>query len=100
MGLPVIDWNVSVGNLLQIVIIVGGGLWVFAQLRADMKVLVHDMGAMKQRQDDLGEAFKQLGAILTKVAVQDERLNQMAKSIDELRHGESFVFPLGGKSIP
>jgi hypothetical protein len=52
------------------------------------------MAAMKTRQDDLGEAFTQLGNILTKVAVQDERLNQMAKTIDEMRHGQGFVNPM------
>jgi len=94
MGFPVIDWSVSVGNLIQILVIVGGGISVFFTLRADVRVMRHDMANMKQRQDDLNEAFTQLGNILTKVAVQDERLNQMAKDIDEMRHGHGFVSPM------
>lgn len=94
MGQIVIDWNVSVGNIIQILVIAGGGLWVFFTLRADVRIIKHDIGNMKQRQDDLSEAFTQLGNILTKVAVQDERLNQMSKTIDELRHGQGYVSPM------
>lgn len=89
-----IDWSISVGSMIQMVLIIGGGMWVFQALRADVKIIRHDMATMKQRQDDLGEAFTQLGTILTQVAVQDERLNQMAKTIDELRHGQGYVNPM------
>lgn len=92
--LPVIDWNVSVGNLLQIMVIVGGGLWVFFALRADVRVVKHDMANMKQRQDDLNEAFTQLGKILTQVAVQDQRIIAIERTVEELRHGQGFISPI------
>lgn len=94
MGLPVIDWTISVGNLLQIIAFVGGGVWAFFALRADVRVVKHDMSNIKQRQDDLNEAFTQLGTILTKVAVQDQRLVAIEKTVDELRHGQGFVNPM------
>ena len=91
MGLPVIDWSVSVGNLLQMLVIVVGGLSVFFTLRADVRVMRHDMGNLKERQDSLNEAFKQLGTILTQVALQDQRLVQMESRITELSHGDGYV---------
>ena len=94
MGLPVIDWSVSVGNLLQMLVIVVGGLSVFFSLRADVRVMRHDMSNLKERQEALSEAFKQLGNILTQVAVQDQRLVQMKNEIDELRHGRGFISPM------
>lgn len=89
-----IDWTVNVGNIIQIVVVIGGGMWIFMSLRADVRVVRHDMNNMKQRQEDLGEAFKQLGDILKQVAVQDERINQMNRTIDELRHGQGYVSPM------
>lgn len=89
-----IDWTVNVGNLIQIVVVIGGGMWIFMSLRADVRIVRHDMANMKQRQDDLNEAFTQLGTILKQVAVQDQRLNQIEKTVDELRHGQGFVNPM------
>lgn len=94
MGFPLIDWSVSVGNLLQILVIVTGGVSVFFTLRSDVRVIRHDMQNMKERQDALNEAFKQLGTILTQVAIQDQRLVQMADEIKELKHGRGFVNPM------
>lgn len=93
-SLPMIDWSVSVGNLLQMLVIVIGGISVFFTLRADVRIMRHDMNNMKERQDALNEAFKQLGNILTQVAVQDQRLVQMKNEIDELRHGQGFISPM------
>lgn len=92
--LPVIDWNVSVGNLLQIIVIVGGGLWVFFTLRADVRVMRHDMNNLKERQQSLNDAFATLGEILKQVAVQDQRLIAIEKTVDELRHGQGFISPI------
>jgi hypothetical protein len=93
-ALSMIDPTISVGNLLQMLMMVGGGLWVFFQLRADVRIVKHDMSNIKERQTILNEAFTQLGTVLTKVAVQDERMNAMAKQIEEMRHGQGFVNPM------
>lgn len=99
--LPMIDPTVSVGNLLQMIVIVVGGLSVFFALRADVRVMRHDMNNLKERQEALSEAFKQLGDILKQVAVQDERLVEQSRrigaaerTIDELRHGKGFISPM------
>lgn len=86
-----IDWTISVGNLLQMIAMIGGGVLVFFQLRTDVRVVKHDIANVKERQDILNEAFTQLGTVLTQVAVQDERLNQLSRQIDELRHGDGYV---------
>ena len=92
--LPMIDWQVSVGNLLQIIVIVGGGLWVFFTLRADVRIMRHDMQNLKERQSALNDAFGTLGEILRQVAVQDQRLVAIEKTVDELRHGQGFISPI------
>jgi prefoldin subunit 5 len=89
-----IDWTVNVGNLLQIAVVVGGGMWVFQSLRADVRIVKSEIDNLTKRQDQLGEAFKQLGDILRQVAVQDQRIGQLDKIVDELRHGQGFVNPM------
>jgi hypothetical protein len=39
----------------------------------------------------LSAAMKSLGDVLSKIAVQENRLDQHEKLIDELRHGEGLV---------
>ena len=89
--LPMIDWSLNVGNLIQIVAMVAGGLAVFLTMRGDIRVLWHDVRRLEQGQEALSEAFRQLGQILTQVAVQDSRLQMLEKNIDELRHGAGYV---------
>ncbi len=62
-------------------------------LKADIRVLRHDVGNLSLRQNDLNEAFKQLTEILTRVAVQDERIKSIEDDVKELRHGDGFVLP-------
>lgn len=89
--LPMIDWTVSVGNLIQIFSIIGAGLTMFFAMKSDLKVLRHNIKHIEQRQEAFNEAFRQLGTILTQVAVQDSRLSMMEKWIDELRHGRGLI---------
>lgn len=63
----------------------------FFALRNDILSLKGDINHIKENQKSLQEAFTQLGNILTKVAVQDTRLNMIEKKLDELSHGQGFV---------
>lgn len=53
--------------------------------------LRNDITHIKENQRSLAEAFTQLGNILTKVAVQDARLQMIEKKLDELAHNKGFV---------
>lgn len=98
---PMIDPTVSIGNLIQILVIVMGGVSVFFALRSDVRVIRHDMNNLRERQDSLNEAFKQLGDILRQVAVQDtrlvaqeERIGRLENTIEGLRRGEGWISPM------
>jgi hypothetical protein len=70
--------------------VVGAAIFVL-MLRADIRVLRHDMASMKLRQDALNEAFTSLTTILTQVAVQDNRINRIESDVSELRHGDGYI---------
>lgn len=64
---------------------------LYYALRNDIRSLRVDISYIKENQKSLAEAFAQLGNILTKVAVQDTRLNMVEKKLDELAHGQGFI---------
>lgn len=64
---------------------------VILSLKGQIKSLAVDIGYIKENQKNLQEGFNQLNSILTKVAVQDTRLNMIEKKLDELSHGQGFV---------
>lgn len=68
-----------------------GALAFFFALRNEILGLKGDVEHIKENQRALSEAFTQLGNILTKVAVQDVRLQMIEKKLDELAHNRGFV---------
>lgn len=86
------DWFLqNIDTVIKIVVISFGAYGFFLALRYDIKSLKIDIDHIKENQKSLAEAFTQLGNILTKVAVQDTRLQMMEKKLDELSHGQGFV---------
>lgn len=86
-----LDWTVSIGNLLTVAMLLVSGVWAFAKITSDVRVVKNDLRHVIATQVSLTENLVQLGALLTRVAVQDERLLMMSKKIEELSHGQGFV---------
>ena len=83
-----IDYTITIGNIIEICSILGGGFVVLGALRGQVSTLKNDMIDMK-------EELKKVGEVLIKMAVTDTRLNNLEQDIRELKHGEGFVLPLG-----
>lgn len=80
-----IEWGpISITALLQILAWIGGLVFAWASVKADIFGLKKDIQKME-------DSLKQLSHILTQVAVQDTRLAMVEKHIDELRHGQGFI---------
>lgn len=77
--------------LLKVFLTLAAGLSLYWGIKFQISALRNDIDHIKENQRDLSESFKQLGSILTKVAVQDTRLNMIEKKLDELSHGQGFV---------
>lgn len=78
-------------TILKIAVITGGAFGFYYKIRNDIFSVKTSIEHIKENQKQLQEAFTQLGSILTKVAVQDTRLNMIEKKLDELSHGQGFV---------
>lgn len=60
-------------------------------MKNQLSLMKNDIEHLEEAQRSLAEAFKQLGRVLTSVAVQDNRLTMIEKRIDELAHGKGLV---------
>ncbi len=87
----VIDYTITVGNLIEIASIIGGGVLVLITLRSDVNSLKAGATALK---DDLGQMqieIKKIGEVLITQADQNRRILHLEDDVRELRHGRGFI---------
>lgn len=94
----IIDYTISVGNLIQIAAIIGGGVLVLITLKNDVKSLKDGATNLKGDLQQMQAEIKKLGDILIKLAdlrgeirVLDTRLTAAEQDVRELQHGRGFV---------
>jgi prefoldin subunit 5 len=63
-----IDWSISLGSIIQIASILGGGFLVLVTMRNTVTVLQRDVGSIQSE-------IKKMGDVLTKMAVAENRLD-------------------------
>lgn len=89
LGQEVIEQTITVGNIIEIVSILAGGLTVFITLRNTVANMKDDVAAMQTE-------IKKLAEVITRMAVTDVRLTNVEQDVRELRHGRGFVQGQGG----
>jgi len=81
----------TVDNIIKGLAVIGGIVSFIVYLRTELSQLRVDVTQIKEHQKMLMDSVQQLNAILTKIAVQETRLNMIEKDIDEIRHGKGLV---------
>lgn len=89
--MPIIEYTVSIGNILTILAVVGSVMALFFSMKGDITIVKHDIHYLQQSHKTLTEVFSQLGKVLTQVAVQDQRMSMFEKRLDELAHGKGII---------
>lgn len=79
-----IDYTITVGNIIEISVIIGGGLLAMVTLRSTVNNLKEDMTDMKTE-------IKKVGEVLVKMAVTQTRLDNVEQDIRDLKHGRGFI---------
>lgn len=85
----VIDYTITVGNIIEIASIVGGGCAVFITLKNSVAELKKDV-------DGIQDEIKKIGDVLITQADQNRRILHLEDDVRELRHGHGFVRGTGG----
>lgn len=89
--MPVIDYTISVSNIITVLCVTGSVMGLLYTMKGDIMIVKHDLHYLQESHKTLTEAFRQLGKVLTQVAVQDERINNVEKRVDDLAHGKGMV---------
>jgi prefoldin subunit 5 len=79
-----IDYTINLGAIIQIIVIVGGGLVAMISMKSTVDNIKSDMDEMKT---DL----KKVGDALVTLAVATKRLDHVEEDIREMKHGRGFI---------
>jgi hypothetical protein len=79
-----IDYTINVGAIIQILVIIGGGLSALIVMRNTVSNIKDDVVDMKSELKKCGEA-------LVTLAVTSKRLDHVEEDIREMKHGRGFV---------
>jgi hypothetical protein len=79
----VIDYTITIGNLIEIASIIGGGLMVMITLRGDVANIKAEMSGIQLE-------VKKIGDVLITQADQNRRILHLEEDFRELRHGQGF----------
>ena len=73
-----IDWNITVGNIIEITSILGGGVLVLNSLKNTVINLKNDVGEMQNE-------IKKIGDVLTNMAVANVRIDNLEQDVRDLK---------------
>lgn len=82
-------------KILEIVSIVCGGSVVVFKLGRVSNRVEEAIKGQAADISELKEDMKVISKLLIEMAVQKSRIDSIEKRVDELRHGEGFVYPIG-----
>lgn len=80
----VIDATISIGNLLQIVAMLGGGFWFLYSVKGDMSVLANVQKHFADRLDKIDKELEALAKVAIEMAKQEVRMSNMDARMQEL----------------
>ena len=86
-----IQWEISLGNLLTIGSICVAGIAFYAQALSDSRYFKSDIVEIKSDLKILSKIISDLAVQTNRLDNQGERLNRIDARFDELRHGKGFV---------
>ena len=76
--------TITAGNVIEILTIAGGGIWVLIKMNYSVSILKADVASMQRE-------IVKIGDVLTKLAVADTRLTNIERDIREMKHGDGFI---------
>lgn len=84
------DWTISVGNVIQMAMVVGGAVVMYFGMRNDINLLRTEVNYIQEKMAHLAAAFDKLGTILTQVAVQDHKMLMLEERLDRIQFDKSY----------
>jgi len=86
-----IDWTISIGSLIQIVVILAGGFAVLVTLRNTVDGLKTDVSTIQEELRKMGDILTKMAVAETRLDNTDTRLSRVESDLRDLRRGVGFV---------
>lgn len=86
-----IDYTITIGNIVEIGSIILGGCAVLWTLKGDVKTLKADLSLMQAEIKKLGEIMVNLADIRGDIKGLGIRINTAEQDIREMKHGQGFI---------
>jgi hypothetical protein len=90
-----IDYSITIGNIIEICVIGGGGVAALAVMKNTIAALKDNVTEMKRETKTefagIQSEIKKIGEVLINQADQNRRIIHLEDDVRELRHGEGFV---------
>lgn len=87
----IIDYTITIGNLIEIASILGGGVLVMLTMRSDIAVLQKEDEVIRTDIQGIQDEIKQIGDVLITQADQSRRILHLEEEMRDLRHGRGFI---------
>jgi hypothetical protein len=85
-----IDYSITIGNIVEVGSVLIGGLYALATIKSNVGMLKTEVG-------DMQTEIKKISEVLINQADQNRRLIHLEEDVRELRHGRGFV--QGGRGV-
>lgn len=86
-----IEQTITLGNIIEIISIIGGGISVFVTLRNTVANIKIEVTGMQTEIKKLGEILIAQADIRGELRVLGTRITATEQDVRELRHGDGFV---------
>lgn len=96
--MPIIDYTFTIGNILEILAIIGGGIGFLIRVNGKMTGITNEVSDLKEDISEIKKDIVKLGDVMVKLAVSDERANATDRRMEslendyrELRKGNGWI---------
>ena len=86
-----IEQTITVGNIIEIIVISAGGIGVFFTLKSTVANIKHEVEGIQKEIEKLGDILIAQADIRGEIKVINTRVTSVEQDIRELRHGDGYV---------
>jgi len=87
----IVDATITVGNIIEICTIAGGGILALATMRTKISNLTQRFESIQLDFSDMKKDIKAIGDVKVEMAIINQRLLGTEQDVRELKHGRGFV---------
>ena len=80
----IIDWTITLGNIVEIAGIVGGGVLFLWRVSSTFGLVAYRIGHIEKQTEAHANQLNSIATSMVAIAVQSERITNLSKRIDVL----------------